>query len=205
MKKKKFGRLTKPKNDGGLGIKNFGMMNKALITKQYWRICNNPNLLVAKTLKSKYCPNGYLQSYKPKQNASWIWRNIMYQHNPKLVQGTWSVGRGFNIPINHPAWSKFTHNALASIQTQISTVVDLIDQQNARWKTHLILQLYDKRDSEQILNIHIPMIEANSTSDKLIWPYSLDGDYQGKNAYEILTIATPLPTLAQNLEEALEN
>ena len=84
-------------------------------------------------------------------------------------------------------------------------MADLIDQQNARWKTHLILQLYDKRDSEQILNIHIPMIEANSTSDKLIWPYSLDGDYQGKKAYEILTIATPLPTLAQNLEEALEN
>jgi hypothetical protein len=50
------------------------------------------------------------------------------------------------------------------------------------------------------------MIEANSTSDKLIWPYSLDGDYQVKKAYEILTIATtPLPTLAQNLEEALEN
>jgi hypothetical protein len=31
------------------------------------------------------------------------------------------------------------------------------------------------------------MLEANSTSDKLIWPYSLNGDYQVKKAYEILT------------------
>ena len=44
--------ITKPKTQGGLGIKKFGPMNKALLTKQYWRIRNNPNLLLSKTLKS---------------------------------------------------------------------------------------------------------------------------------------------------------
>ncbi len=74
--------ITKPKTQGGLGIKKFGPMKKALITKQYWRIRNNPNLLLSKTLKSKYCPNGELHSHKPNQKASW--RNLICQHNPKL-------------------------------------------------------------------------------------------------------------------------
>ena len=62
--------ITKPKTQGGLGIKKFGPMNKALLTKQYWRIRNNPNLLLSKTLKSKYCPNEELHSHKPNQKAS---------------------------------------------------------------------------------------------------------------------------------------
>jgi hypothetical protein len=103
--------ITKPKTQGGLGIKKFGPMNKALITKQYWRIRNNPNLLLSKTLKSKYCPNGDLHSHKPNPKASWIWRTIMCQDNPKLSQAAWRVGRGYNIPISHPAWFKFKPNA----------------------------------------------------------------------------------------------
>jgi hypothetical protein len=130
--------ITKPKNQGGLGIKKFGPMNKALLTKQYWRIRNNPNLLLSKTLKSKYCPNGDLHSHKPNQKASWIWRTIMCQDNPKLSQASWRVGRGHNIPINHPAWYKFKSTTPPHVQNQITTVADLIDQQNARWNTNLI-------------------------------------------------------------------
>ena len=69
--------ITKPKNQGGLGIKKFGLMNKALISKQYWRICNNPNSLLTKTLKSKYCPYEDIHTHKPKQHSSWMWRTIM--------------------------------------------------------------------------------------------------------------------------------
>ena len=150
--------ITKPKAQGGLGIKKFGPMNKALLTKQYWRIRNNPNLLLSKTLKSKYCPNGDLYSHKPNQKASWIWRTIMCKDNPKLSQASWQVGRGHNIPINHPAWYKFKSTAPPLVQNQITTVADLIDQQNARWNTNLITQLYDKQDSDQILSIILPEI-----------------------------------------------
>jgi hypothetical protein len=80
--------ITQPKNKGGLGIRRFGMMNKAMLSKQYWRICNNPNLLVSKTLRSKYYPNQDSYLHKPKQHASWIWKNIMTQTHPKLIQGS---------------------------------------------------------------------------------------------------------------------
>ena len=170
--------ITKPKTQGGLGIKKFGPMNKALLTKQYWRIKNNPNLLLSKTLKAKYCPNGDLHFHKPNQKASWIWRNIMCQHNPKLCQASWRVGRGYNIPISHPAWFKIKRITPPCLQNQITTVADLIDYRTTSWNTNLIYQLYDKQDSDQILSITLPVVENNAAPNKLIWPHSLNGEYQ---------------------------
>uniref|UniRef100_A0A2N9I5R3 Reverse transcriptase zinc-binding domain-containing protein n=1 Tax=Fagus sylvatica TaxID=28930 RepID=A0A2N9I5R3_FAGSY len=37
------------------------------------------------------------------------------------------------------------------------------------------------------MSITIPVVETNAAPDKLIWPHSLNGDYQVKKAYEILT------------------
>ena len=111
----------------------------------------------------------------------------MGQDNPKLRQASWRVGRGYNIPISYPAWFKFKPNAPSHLQDQITTVADLIDQQNASWKANLITQLYDKLDSDQIMSVTIPVVETNAAPDKLIWPHSLNGEYQVKKAYEILT------------------
>lgn len=183
--------LSKPKNQGGLGIKKFGLMNKAMIAKQYWRICKNPNLLVSKILKSKYCLNEDLHSHEPKTHASWIWRTIMNPANTHLKQRVWRVGRGFNIPTNHPAWYKATPSAPNHLMSQISTVADLIDQNEAKWKSNIITQLYDRTDSEKILNIPLANVDSNSTRDKIIWPHSLSGDYQVKKAYESYPNLTP--------------
>jgi hypothetical protein len=133
--------ITQPKNEVGLGIRRFGLMNKAMLSKQYWRICNNPNLLVSKTLRSKYYPNQDPYLHKPKQHASLIWKNIMTQSHPKLIQGSWRVGKGLTIPINHPAWFSPHPNAPQHLIGQISIVGDLIDQHNACWRTQLITQL----------------------------------------------------------------
>uniref|UniRef100_A0A2N9HE47 Reverse transcriptase domain-containing protein n=1 Tax=Fagus sylvatica TaxID=28930 RepID=A0A2N9HE47_FAGSY len=70
---------------------------------------------------------------------------------------------------------------------QLTTVADLIDHRTATWKTHLIYQLYENQDADQILSITLPVVENNAAPDKLVWPHSLNGEYQGRKAYEILT------------------
>jgi hypothetical protein len=40
------------------------------------------------------------------------------------------------------------------------------------------------------LSIPLLVVETNAILDKLIWPHSLNGDYQVKKAYEILTQTT---------------
>lgn len=52
--------LTKPKNCGGLGFRDFRLFNQALLARQAWRLINSPDSLCAMVLKAKYFLNGNL-------------------------------------------------------------------------------------------------------------------------------------------------
>ena len=82
---------------------------------------------------------------------------------PTLTQGSWRVGRGHDIPINHPDWFQFKHDAPAHITDQVSKVADLINQESATWKTDVIMQLYDRNNTEKILGLALPKIQCQNT------------------------------------------
>ena len=63
-------KICKPKRWGGLGIKKFSPMNQALLEKQYWRLINSPQSLLARTFKAKYHPDKSLQGHRPKAHHS---------------------------------------------------------------------------------------------------------------------------------------
>ena len=68
----KWDQVCQPKRNGGLGIKKFSLMNQAMFAKQYWRITQNSNSLLARTFKAKYFPRGSMQECSPKPHHSWI-------------------------------------------------------------------------------------------------------------------------------------
>ncbi|EAZ45614.1 hypothetical protein OsJ_30281 [Oryza sativa Japonica Group] len=68
--------LTKAKQYGGLGFKDFKLFNQALLARQAWRLIVNPDSLCARVLKAKYFPNGTLVDTCFSGNASPGWRAI---------------------------------------------------------------------------------------------------------------------------------
>ena len=63
-------RMTRKRNEGGLGFKDLKAFNKALLGKQIWRILTKPNLLVSKVLKAKYFLKESILHCIPPKNAS---------------------------------------------------------------------------------------------------------------------------------------
>lgn len=91
--------LTKPKQCGGMGFRDFRLFNQALLARQSWRILEFPESLCARVLKAKYFPNGSLIETSFSGNASPGWRGIEYGLE-LLKQGIiWRVGNGRTIRI----------------------------------------------------------------------------------------------------------
>lgn len=53
-------KLCIPKSEGGMGFRDLYSFNLVLFAKQSWRLITDPDSLVVRVLKAKYCPNGSL-------------------------------------------------------------------------------------------------------------------------------------------------
>lgn len=151
-----WGKLCKPKRLGGLGFKNFSFFNQAMIAKQYWRLHDNPNSLLARTFKKKYFPTCSLREYQPKPHHSWVWRNITESKCSSLHHGRWLIGNGSQIPLSHPDWIQCSNYVLREYGLHNGTVADLIDAHSRSWSCDLIRKIYPPPKAKEILQIPIP-------------------------------------------------
>ena len=172
--------ICQPKARGGLGLKKSSLVNQAMIAKQYWRIQNYPNSLMAKTFKAKYFPNSSLQNYKPKPHHSWTWRNIATSHHSTLLQGRWLVGNGRLIPLTHPDWFHCPQQTLADNHLLDGTVANLIDPNSRTWRFDLVKKLYQVPACKEICQLPLPRTDGNQ--DRLLWKHSKSGEYNVKKA-----------------------
>ena len=178
--------ICQPKRKGGLSPKKFGLMNQAMLAKQYWKLNQNPNSLLARTYKAKYYPNCSLQEYTPKSHHSWFWKNIVKQGDFRLREGQLRIGARFNIPLNHQNWFPSSHVNLYHPCLHTGIVGDLIDHNSKSWKADLVRTLYPFSLSKQILQVPLP--KTHDVQEKFLWKFSNEGNgnYKVKRAYEII-------------------
>jgi hypothetical protein len=66
-----------PKSKGGMGFWDFNCFNKALLTKQCWRLWKSPNSLVSRILREKYYANSSILEAKLGNKPLYAWRSIL--------------------------------------------------------------------------------------------------------------------------------
>jgi hypothetical protein len=80
-----------PKDKGGMGFRDLGCFNLALLAKQGWRLIHNQNSLMAQIMKEKYYPRGSFLEAKLGTRPSYAWRSI-FNSKPLLQEGlVWRV------------------------------------------------------------------------------------------------------------------
>ena len=163
-----------------MGFKKFSTLYQAMLAKQYWRIQNKPNSLLARTYKAKYFPRTTLKEHNPKPHHSWTWRSITKAKCADLQQGRWLVGSGQQIPLAHPDWFQTSNQKLREVNLLNGTVADIIDSNARSWKCDLIGRLYPYPTCAEILNT--PFTKTEGNPDKLVWRHSSSGDYRVNQA-----------------------
>ncbi|XP_042942857.1 uncharacterized mitochondrial protein AtMg00310-like [Carya illinoinensis] len=96
--------ISHSKESGGLGFRDFRSFNLALLSKQGWRILQNPTSLAAKVLKQKYFSKTNLLEAQLGSRPSFAWRGI--QAGLRILKKglLWRVGSGSKVHIWKDSW-----------------------------------------------------------------------------------------------------
>lgn len=100
VKSLKWDKITRPKQEGGLGIRNLEGMNLAFLAKLGWCLVTKKDNEWAKVIISKYMhDNTDLSKLTNKRNASHIWQG--------MVKGTTILAKGAKRYVNNAHDTKF--------------------------------------------------------------------------------------------------
>ena len=192
-------KICQAKSNGGLGFRKFNAFNQAMLTKQFWRIQNYPDSLLARTSKAKYFPKTHLQGYIPKPNHSWTWKNIGKPQFAELGKGRWLVGSGHQISLQHPDWFHIPYHILRDHNLLNGIVVDLIHPNTKTWNWDLLGRLYDHNTCVEINKI--PIAKTDRVPNTLTWKYSNSGEYNVAKAYSLIQQIQDITTRPDHIIE----
>lgn len=99
-----FNKLCLPKDQGGLGFKEFNKLNLALLSKQVSRLIQEPTSYWGMMIKAIYYPNSDIWHAGSPTGASWVWKSPLKGCNFLKENGRWSMGDGSKISITEDLW-----------------------------------------------------------------------------------------------------
>jgi hypothetical protein len=178
-------KLTKPKSEGGLGFRDLYGFNMAMLSRQAWRLLDNPNSLCGRVLKARYFPTSSILEATAAPGISYTWRSIL-KGVSLLKEGlVWRIGDGKNIRIWRDNWLP-RNFALKPQQgktrCRYRRVEQLVDNISGTWNHDLVQKLFYQQDADTILQLNAP--EKHGT-DSVAWQYESNGLFSVKSAYKL--------------------
>ncbi|CAA7032495.1 unnamed protein product [Microthlaspi erraticum] len=203
-------KLCLPKHLGGMGFRDIGLFNQALLAKQAWRILQVPNSLLARLLKSRYFPVNDFLNAGLGNRPSYGWRSISFGKE-LLAEGlVKKVGNGASINVWGELWiedvvmhAPLMKNDRINIDLKVE---ELIDFSSRGWNLSKLEDLFYPADVQRILK-HKPVVSKN---DFLVWKLNKSGQFSVKSAYwlayqinkaELLHRAADLPSISTLKEQ----
>lgn len=178
-----WNRISTPKREGGLGFKDLEIFNQALLSKQVWRIMQNPTCLMAHMLKARYFIDGDILNATLRKKASYAWKSILYGRDllakgMKFIIGDGSLVNMWTDPwiLDHPPRPPRAQGEVREYQK----VREFFDETRCAWNEQKLREVVIEEDVEKILAIRI---SPTAKQDPMGWHYTENGLYTVKSGY----------------------
>ncbi|KAK0608384.1 hypothetical protein LWI29_029944 [Acer saccharum] len=176
--------MCKPKEEGGLGFKDLGSFNQALLAKQFWRLIQFPDSLVARVLKACYYPEVPLLKAGKGSSSSFLWKSLVW--GGQLVERgyRWRVGTGRSIYIYKNRWisRESTFKIISPPMLGEWATVDELKCGDGSWNSDVVRQAFVHVDADAILGIPTGRMELD---DSILWHYEVLGSFSVKSSYRL--------------------
>lgn len=162
-------RMSLPKKEGGMGFRNFEKFNDTLLGKQVWRILTKPTSLMARVLKGKYFPNTNVLNARSKKKGSFIWNSLLHGQGLLKKGLRFFIGNGKSVGLWSDSWLPTTppRPPIAIYpDNMMTTVLELLTQNQLGWNEDLIRQTIIAPDAEEILSMKLC---PYADKDPLVW------------------------------------
>ena len=83
---KSWSKLTEAKRMGGIGFRDLRTFNLAMLARQWWRLIQEQESLMARCFKAKYFPRSHFLDASDSSASSYVWKSIMAA-KPILLKG----------------------------------------------------------------------------------------------------------------------
>ncbi|CAL1356848.1 unnamed protein product [Linum trigynum] len=179
--------LTRPRDQGGVGIRPTRLANQAMLAKGAWKIVTGDSTLWAKALRSKYGGNRQrLQILSKRKGGSFIWNSFAQSADLLRKGAAMNVKNGqltkfwtdvwiLQIPLIEAA------NQEIPMEERIKNVADYWDEDDG-WKLH---EFEDFLPEEIIDKVRATMLDPLSSSrDTLFWKATANGLFTASSAYK---------------------
>lgn len=178
--------LSRPKCQGGLGVRNLFGFNIALLGKHCWRFMHQPQALVSRVFKASYFADTYFQKASKGSGGSYIWSGL-HTAKESLIEGfRWVVGDGEQIVAVKDPWlrrkSDFKVECSHTYEGGSEKVSSLFVRGEKKWNVDLVKSRFLEVDATTILAVPIPQ---SAGSDRVGWTHSVDGHYDVKSRYKL--------------------
>ncbi|PRQ56718.1 putative RNA-directed DNA polymerase [Rosa chinensis] len=177
-------KLCYPKCQGGLGFRNMHIFNLALLTKQGWRLIQQPDSIIAKLLKAKYFPRCSFLEAELKGGESYTWRSILLGRKVLEKGMRFQVGDGESIRVWDDPWVPvpYSFRPYSPVMEGLEElrVADLIDPITKDWLVDFMGELFTAGEVEKMACIPLSLRGAH---DRLIWHYTKSGLYSVRSGY----------------------
>jgi len=124
----KWTKISKPKDKGGLGIKNLRRMNISLLCKWWWKVENGEGIW-QDIIRKKYLKNGSLHILRKNHKNSAVWNDLLRVKALYLKGRSMIIGNGKNTSFWHDRWC-----GLVSLADKFPVFLKLAKIKIAQWK-----------------------------------------------------------------------
>lgn len=87
-----------------MGFKGIEKFNDALLSKQVWRVINNPDSLCHHVFKARFFPDCSIHEARDSIAGSYVWKSIICARDVIRKGMVWLIGAGESVRIKEDKW-----------------------------------------------------------------------------------------------------